>query len=104
MTGLQLHAALRRKSISLPVIIVTGHADAVTCRAAFNNGVFDFVEKGFDPRELLEVIQSAIDADLSFVDALAAEPVVSRHLSVEEIAALLDPDLLGEPQIEQVTG
>lgn len=49
-----------------------------------------------------QVIQSAIDADLSFADALAADPRVSQHLSTEEIAILLDPEVLGAPQIEQV--
>ncbi len=60
MTGLQLFAAMRQKGITMPIIVVTGHADAGTCRLAFNNGVFDFLEKNFNPHELLEVIQRAL--------------------------------------------
>lgn len=61
MTGLQMHAELRQVGVDLPIIVVTGHADAGTCRTAFNSGVFDFVEKGFRPHDLMEVIQRALD-------------------------------------------
>lgn len=60
MTGLQLHAQLRQQGVDMPIIVVTGHADAGTCRTAFNSGVFDFVEKGFNPHDLMEVIQRAL--------------------------------------------
>jgi RNA polymerase sigma factor (sigma-70 family) len=63
MTGLQLHRELRSKGARLPIIVVTGHADAGTCRAALRDGVFDFVEKSFTPHDLLVVIRSAIKKD-----------------------------------------
>lgn len=61
MTGLQLHAELKNSQAEIPIIVVTGHADARTCRTALHNGVFDFVEKSFNPHDLLVVIQSAIE-------------------------------------------
>jgi len=61
MTGLQLHAELKNSQAEIPIIVVTGHADAQTCRTALHNGVFDFVEKSFNPHDLLVVIQSAIE-------------------------------------------
>ena len=61
MTGLQLHAELQNANSELPIIVLTGHADATTCRTAFRNGVFDYVEKGFNPHDLLVVIRAAID-------------------------------------------
>ena len=45
----------------IPIIVITGHADAQTCRTALHNGVFDFVEKSFNPHDLLVVIQAAIE-------------------------------------------
>lgn len=61
MTGLQLHTELQQAGSSLPIIVVTGHADARTCRTALHNGVFDFVEKSFNPHDLLVVIRKAIE-------------------------------------------
>jgi FixJ family two-component response regulator len=61
MTGLQLHTELQKAGSGLPIIVVTGHADARTCRTALHNGVFDFVEKSFNPHDLLVVIREAID-------------------------------------------
>ena len=61
MTGLQLHAELQQANSELPIIVLTGHADATTCRTAFRNGVFDYVEKGFNSHDLLVVIRAAID-------------------------------------------
>ncbi|MDE0862145.1 MAG: response regulator [Rubripirellula sp.] len=63
MTGLQLHARLRNSKAAIPIIVMTGHADAQTCRTALRNGVFDFVEKSFNPHDLLVVIQTAIEAN-----------------------------------------
>ncbi len=63
MTGLQLHRELQKAGSELPIVVVTGHADAGTCRAALQNGVFDFVEKSFNPHDLLIVIRNAIDKD-----------------------------------------
>lgn len=61
MTGLQLHAELKNSQAEIPIIVITGHADARTCRTALHNGVFDFVEKSFNPHDLLVVIQSTIE-------------------------------------------
>ncbi len=64
MTGLQLHAELKDAQAEIPIIVITGHADARTCRTALQNGVFDFVEKSFNPHDLLVVIQSAIEENI----------------------------------------
>jgi len=60
MSGLELHDELSRRGSTLPIIVVTGHADAATCRSAFQSGVFDFVEKSFNPHELVQVIRRAV--------------------------------------------
>lgn len=60
MTGLQLYAELREMGSEIPMIVVTGHADAGTCRSALHDGVFDYVEKSINPHDLLVVISNAI--------------------------------------------
>ena len=60
MTGLELNERLRSVNANLPVVVLTGQADAATCRTAFQNGVFDYVEKSFNTHDLLVVIRSAI--------------------------------------------
>jgi len=60
MTGLQLYSQLRQRGSELPIIVITGHADARTCRTALHEGVFDFVEKSYNPHDLLVVIREAI--------------------------------------------
>ncbi|SRR6056297_396489 len=60
MTGLELHEELAKRGITIPIIVITGHADAATCRTAFQSGVFDFIEKTFNPHELVQVIQKAL--------------------------------------------
>lgn len=60
LNGLELQNELRQRDILLPVILVTGHGDAENCRTAFQQGAFDFIEKGFDATHLLEVIGRAV--------------------------------------------
>ncbi|MEM8667361.1 MAG: response regulator [Planctomycetota bacterium] len=63
MTGLQLYTELRRQGSNIPIIVLTGHADAGTCRLALHDGVFDYVEKSINPHDLLVVIGDAIAHD-----------------------------------------
>ncbi|MEO9933641.1 response regulator transcription factor [Rhodopirellula bahusiensis] len=60
LSGLELQAEMSRRELTIPVILVTGHGDAENCRAAFQQGVFDFIEKGFRHEEILHAINSAI--------------------------------------------
>ncbi len=66
MSGLELHRAMDRAGIILPVIIITGHGDIAMAVNAMKAGAFDFVEKPFDDKKLLERIAAAIafDADV----------------------------------------
>ncbi|MFK8111650.1 MAG: response regulator transcription factor [Rubripirellula sp.] len=65
MTGLQVHEELQRTHALLPIIVLTGHADAKTCREAFQKGVFDFVEKSTNHHDLLVVIRKAIASNIN---------------------------------------
>lgn len=60
MSGLQLFAELQTRSIQLTTILMTGFADASTCRSAFQAGVFDFVDKEISPDALLTITRQAL--------------------------------------------
>ena len=49
-----------------------------------------------------EVIADAVAEDVRFEEALGADPRVTRHLAAEVIAALLDPQRIEAPAVEQV--
>lgn len=63
ISGLDVQKELVRRGATLPIIVVTGHADMLTCRSAFRNGAFDFLEKPVNDQLLLGRIQNAIDQD-----------------------------------------
>jgi FixJ family two-component response regulator len=63
MSGLQLQQVLRERSVTLPTIILTGHADVPMAVSAMSAGAAGFVEKPFNPQELLDRIQDCLAAD-----------------------------------------
>lgn len=64
INGMELHARLKQKGATLPVIIVTGHADVSMAVRAMKAGAYDFIEKPYNDALMLERIQSAIAYDL----------------------------------------
>jgi two-component system response regulator FixJ len=60
MTGLELIRTLRAQGVSLPVIVMTGHADVPLAIEAMRLGVSDFIEKPFDDDLLVASIQAAL--------------------------------------------
>ncbi len=60
MDGLALHDAVRREHPSLPVIILTAHGSIPDAVAATRRGVFGFLTKPFDGRELLAEVERAL--------------------------------------------
>jgi FixJ family two-component response regulator len=63
MGGLRLQEVLHERGMSLPIIVLTGHADVPMAVRALKAGACDFVEKPFNPQELLERIESCIAED-----------------------------------------
>lgn len=63
MSGLDLQAYLHRRSICLPVIIITGHGDVAMAVRAMKAGALDFIEKPFNDEALLGSIRRALEND-----------------------------------------
>jgi two-component system response regulator FixJ len=62
MDGLSLIEVLRRQGVTLPVVVVTGHADVPLAVRAMRAGAMDFVEKPYSEERILEAVGSALTA------------------------------------------
>jgi FixJ family two-component response regulator len=63
MSGLELQRRLAATGTTLPVIIVTGHADVRMAVEAMKLGAIDFLEKPFRAQELCDCIQKAVQME-----------------------------------------
>jgi RNA polymerase sigma factor (sigma-70 family) len=61
--GLQLQAELSERSITMPLIFVTGHGDVSTTRDALKAGAMDFIEKPVDNERLIALVEAAMAKD-----------------------------------------
>ena len=58
--GIELVRELARRNISLPVVLISGHADVQMAVAAIKAGAEDFIEKPVDDAHLLAAINRAL--------------------------------------------
>ncbi len=59
MSGLELQQTLHSRLPHLPVIVVTAHGDVAAARQAFLADAVDFIEKPFEPGQIIAAIQKA---------------------------------------------
>ncbi len=83
MDGLALQQELLRRGCTMPVIIMSGHGDVSTARAAFKADAVDFLEKPLDDAKLI----AAIDEALSRARANQSEQQ-RRHRSASMLSEL----------------
>ncbi|ABC31830.1 Response regulator [Hahella chejuensis KCTC 2396] len=60
MNGLELMEELRTRRLSVPVVLITGHADVTLAVSAMRMGAANFLEKPFENSILVETVKSAI--------------------------------------------
>ena len=63
MTGIELQQWLLGNNISLPVILLTGHASVEMAVQAMSLGAVDVLEKPCQPEELIARINEAVASD-----------------------------------------
>ena len=63
LSGIELQADLRTKGKQVPFVIITGHGDVKSARAAFQSDAVDFIEKPFDETELRVAIEKGFDRE-----------------------------------------
>ena len=60
MDGLALQRQLAARGVTVPVVVMTGHADVPLAVAAMKAGAVDFLQKPFAEAELLAVLRQAL--------------------------------------------
>jgi FixJ family two-component response regulator len=86
--GLDLQEELRRRQVSLPVIVMTGYGDVPTSVRAFKGGAIDFLQKPVPPKKLLGRIREALE-----IDRKARAAVEQRAFVADRIARLTPREL-----------
>ena len=65
LTGLDVQEELRRRSVTLPIIFVSGFGDVPTTVKAMQGGAVTFLEKPFNGTTLLAAVEQAIRREVS---------------------------------------
>ena len=59
-SGFQLQEILNQRGSTLPTIFVSAHGDIPMSVTAMKNGALDFVEKPYNPQQMIDRIQAAL--------------------------------------------
>jgi two-component system response regulator FixJ len=81
MGGLRLQEELAARKVSLPVIIITGHAEVSTAVIAMKKGAVDFIQKPVGDEMLLDAVRQAIEHDREVRDAAARRADFAARLA-----------------------
>lgn len=85
MDGLEVQEALRERGVTMPVIVLTGHADVSIAVRAMKGGAVDFLEKPFEKAVLIAAIEAAFDR------LTAADGAAARAAEANVVFAVLTP-------------
>lgn len=92
MDGMALFERIRQRNPNLPVIIMTAHGTIPDAINATKKGVFSFLTKPFESKELLDAVQQALrlqpsisNPDLGEKGLLWRKNIISRSASMEAL-------------------
>lgn len=80
MDGVELIRRLKQMGSTLPVIVITGHADVTVAVQAMKAGAMEFVQKPFESEQMLRLVRTAMEAHDETVDADAGRLRVVRRI------------------------
>lgn len=82
--GLIVLRDIKRSKPSLPVIIITGYASVSSAVQAMKLGAADYIQKPFDPEQLIQSVSKAIDS------AISQEPEEQNIIHKQEVIKVLE--------------
>lgn len=97
MDGMALADCIHRKTPALPIIILTAHGSIPDAVEATKNGVFAFLTKPFNSRELLTQVEKALSASGACSDS-KTQTAESWRKEIITRSPLME-DLLSEAQL-----
>jgi two-component system response regulator FixJ len=81
MTGLELVGRLNALSVSMPMIVMTGHGDVPLAVEAMRAGVADFIEKPFSDDVILTALRRALDRGRDQIALVAGRREIGERLA-----------------------
>jgi FixJ family two-component response regulator len=81
MSGLELYERLAARDSALPVIFVTGHGDVPMAVAALKKGAVDFIEKPFNDKDMLRLVEHCLELDRARREERRAEADTQRRIA-----------------------
>ena len=85
MNGLDALAQIKQQQPHLPVIVMTGQGTTEIAIEATKRGAFEYLLKPFEPGEMLQVIQKALDGARLMQGQLALGPEATPSAAAEAI-------------------
>lgn len=80
MSGMELYERLNAQHSTLPVAFITGHGDVPMAVSALKKGAVDFIEKPFNDRDLLKLIEQCLTIDRAQRAQRTQEAEAARRL------------------------
>ena len=80
MSGMDLHERLQARASTLPVVFITGHGDVPMAVSALKKGAADFIEKPFNDRDMLALVESCMKQDRAAAAKRAESASVTLRL------------------------
>jgi len=80
-SGLDLQDELRRRKVTLPIIIMTAYGNVPTSVRAFKAGAVDFLQKPLVPAALVERIRALVETDRRERELAASSDEIRRRMA-----------------------
>lgn len=82
ISGLELQERLRRRGYTIPVIMVTAHADVPMAVRAMKAGALDFIEKPWNASRLLQRIRDALEMAAEAYDRRLRQETMTARMTL----------------------
>lgn len=79
--GISLVRELARRAITIPVVLISGHADVPMAVAAIKSGAQDFIEKPVDDKQLVAAINRALARSFEHLDLQRAQGLLDARFA-----------------------